>query len=132
MCILFGEREGIRYFLLLHRCLNWEGWEFVKGGVDKGEEPEEAAGREIAEETGLVKTMLVKKIPGRFGWSAGGKKYSYSVLVFRAGMDERVKLQAEPVKEHDAFEWVPENEVMKRLQYGNTKELFGKLQKEVF
>jgi len=33
-------REG--KFLILRRVRNWKGWEFPKGGIDKGEEEEDA------------------------------------------------------------------------------------------
>lgn len=124
MCVIFAEAGGERKFLLLHRVLKWSGWEFVKGGIDKGETAEEAGKREIREEAGLSRVELVKALEGKNEWQAKGVRYSYSVLLFRSDGDEEVKLQASPVKEHDAFEWVPERRVRKMLKYENTKRVF--------
>ena len=49
-------------FLLLHRVLNWSGWEFAKGGIEKGENIESAIKRELFEETGIPRFELISKI----------------------------------------------------------------------
>lgn len=126
MCVIFAERAGARQFLLLHRVLNWSGWEFVKGGIDKGETAEEAGRREIKEEAGLKKLELIGALEGKHGWDAKGAHYDYSVLLFRADMGEKVKLQAYPVKEHDKFGWVAQGKVRGMLEYENTRAAFAK------
>lgn len=48
-----GEGEG-----------NW--WQMPQGGLDEGEEPYEAALRELYEETSVKKTSLIREAPGWF------------------------------------------------------------------
>ena len=151
MCILFAEPEeegaggeygrggggraecgsdetpsggGERHFLLLHRALNWRGWEFVKGGIDAGENVEDAGMREIKEEVGVESVQLQKKLKQKHKWLAEGVHYDYEVLLFSADMGEKVKLQTSPVKEHDKYEWVPQARARARLHYENAKKVF--------
>ncbi|MFH1225011.1 MAG: NUDIX domain-containing protein [Candidatus Diapherotrites archaeon] len=128
MCIVFAEpvAGGERQFLLLHRVLNWSGWEFVKGGIDKGETAAEAGKREIKEEAGLGKAEFVKALEGKHEWDAKGVHYDYSVLIFRADADEKVRLQIKPVKEHDKFGWVHPKDAMAMLKYENARIVFAK------
>ena len=52
--IVFSKSGQNNFFLLLHRCLNWSGWEFVKGGIEGSEAPEQAVMREIEEERNII------------------------------------------------------------------------------
>ncbi len=57
------EKDGI-FFLVLHRVLNWKGWEFPKGGIEKTDSVDEIAlRREIKEETGLTNIRIIIKLP---------------------------------------------------------------------
>ncbi len=123
--IVYSENDGKRYFLLLHRVLNWEGWEFPKGGVEEGEKPGEAVLREVSEETGLKQLKLVGKIPGKLEWAAADVKYIYDVFLIEGNLDEEVKLQ-EGIREHDSFEWVEEEKVIGILTHEENKENFRK------
>jgi putative (di)nucleoside polyphosphate hydrolase len=40
-----------------------EGWQMPQGGIDKGEEPHKAALRELKEETGTDKAMIIAEMP---------------------------------------------------------------------
>ena len=46
-------------YLLLKRKKHWKGWEFPKGGVEKGETERETLLRELKEECGL-KILKIK------------------------------------------------------------------------
>jgi len=121
--------EGIVYcgrgssFLLLHRILNWKGWEFPKGGIEEGEDREAALLREIREETGLENIRALKKLPEKKEWLAGGIKYSYDVFLAEAESEQPAKLDG---VEHDAFCWCPPEEVLGRLEHENSKVFFRK------
>ena len=78
-------------YLILKRKLHWNGFEFPKGGIEKGETILDAVKRETHEETGLKIEKIInhgikgkyeydKKIPGRENIS--GQTYSlYSAKV---------------------------------------------------
>ncbi|MFH1257109.1 MAG: NUDIX domain-containing protein [Candidatus Diapherotrites archaeon] len=128
--IVFKEENGKRLFLLLHRCLNWSGWEFPKGGIDEGENAEQAVLREISEETALKKISIAKKLPEKVKWSAKGKDYVYAAFLVKAEGNEEVKV-GQKFREHDSFQWVEAEKAMQMLEYENQKELFGKALKEL-
>jgi len=121
--IIFDERDGKRYFLLLHRVLNWAGWEFLKGGIDNGEIPEEALLREVDEETSLGEVQIIVRLPEKFSWTAKDTKYIYIPYVLKGNMDEPVNLEQEII-EHDKFKWVAEEEVESFLTHMDNKKVF--------
>lgn len=121
--ILFDQKESEFFFLLLHRKLNWRGWEFVKGGIEEGEEAKEAVLREIEEETGLKDVELIKKVAGPVEWRAKDTKYIYNIFLLKADKSHPVKL-ASDIVEHDGFEWVQEKRVSKMLTHSDNKEVF--------
>lgn len=56
-------------YLLLHRTLHWQGWEFPKAGLEKGENDEKAIKRELKEETGLKPIKILDlKVDGKFDY----------------------------------------------------------------
>ena len=64
-------KKGFVY-LMLKRKLHWKGWEFPKGGLEKGEDCEEAVLREVKEETGK-KPFNIKKfnLSGKYKYKKG-------------------------------------------------------------
>ena len=55
-------------------------WTFAKGGADKGESPEEAALREVEEETG-IKGNIISEIPGHYNSTNSSNKYFLMVVL---------------------------------------------------
>ena len=105
---VYDHPERGRIFLLL-RCYNY--WDFPKGGVNKGEEPIDAALRELKEETTLESADFkwgksFRETPAY----AGGKVARYYVgLVDRTDVD----LPVNPLlgrAEHHEFRWVTAKE----------------------
>ncbi len=104
--------------LLCKRKNSIDSWQFPQGGIDENETPEQAAVRELKEETSIVNVKLIKTL--NFGvrynfppeiaekLSYGGKHYigqeMYWSLFFFEGEDREINLQtAEP--EFDTFCW---------------------------
>lgn len=94
-----------------------EGWQFPQGGVDKGEELESAARRELAEETGVcsVRTlartpdwMVYDYPPGMAGSKAArgwkGQKQVWFAFRFE-GQEHEIDLNADKHVEFDAWRW---------------------------
>ena len=115
-------------FLLLHRKLNWKGWEYPKGGIEEGESHEEAIKRELWEETGLEKYELIGKISEfEFVDRARNKKGHTHNYLLRVPSTAVVKLNNEHVLdkevviEHDDFKWCLPKEAIKLLTHKDMK-----------
>lgn len=61
--VFHRDEDGCRFLLVLSRLTKRPLWEFPKGGVDTGESLEEAALRELHEETGLTRDDI-RLVPG--------------------------------------------------------------------
>ena len=123
--IIFDKIGQNYHFLLLHRKLNWSGWEFVKGGIEKGEIPTKAVLREIKEETGLENVDIVRKVVGPIEWLARDTKYIYNVFLVKADKKKTLTL-ATDIVEHDDFKWVEEKQVLQMLTHNDNKDVFNK------
>ena len=101
----------------LGKRIGAEAWQFPQGGIDEGENPEEALYRELHEETGLIKDKvtiitvskkwLVYHIPHVYQRS--NKKYDGAMqkwfLLRLTGANEDINLNAVNQAEFDAWKW---------------------------
>ncbi len=94
-------------------------WGLPKGTPDEGESLEEAAVREVAEETGL-RVEIVDKIGVVDYWFARNgvryHKWVHHYLMRATGGDV-----TEHDWEHDRVEWVPAEKATKRLTFENDR-----------
>lgn len=125
VAIIFSGHDSQRVFLLLRRCLNWRGWEFVKGGIEENENSADAVKREIAEETGIGEVSLIKKLPGKNTWSAKGADYIYETFIVRVPYTANIKL-AKGIREHDDYKWCSAGEAFALLTHGNSRDAMRK------
>ena len=99
-------------------------WSLPKGHIEDGETPEEAALREVQEETGIV--SVIEKSLGviDFWFMAGGKRIHKTVhhYLFR----ENGGLLAAQVSEVDEVAWFPLAEIVDRLAYPDEKKLIAR------
>lgn len=87
-------------------------WDFPKGKIETGEDPQTAAQREVGEETGLVHTQIVKALPSTFHtYPLRGEKILKRTYWF--SMHSTAADQLKPQFEEDIEEtrWVPMAEV---------------------
>jgi len=120
-----GER-----FLLLHRVLNWKGWEYPKGGIEEGEEKEGTVGRELFEETSLTKFEMIGKV-GEFDFFDKKRGFTTTMTNFlvRVSSNSKVSLEENQVVdengkkiiEHDDYKWCQPQEAIKLLTHEDTK-----------
>ncbi len=106
--------------VLLLRKGNERRWCLPKGGVEEGEGPEDAARREIREETGLYCTLVghVLDIRYQYYWPAESVNYDKTVKYYLAEVvGGSVKL--EPI--FDGYRWCSEKEALRLLHYENDK-----------
>src|SRR5688572_12521661 len=97
------NKEGLVF--VGKRISGAEAWQMPQGGIDPGESPEQAARRELAEETGIVKAELVAEtkgwldyklppelIPTLWGGRYGGQRQKWFLLRFE-GEDSDVNIR---------------------------------------
>ena len=97
------------------RCTG--AWEVVHGRIEEGERPEDAAQREVAEETGLPLARLYNVTCHPFYLHRVG--VVQIAVVFAAFVDDR----RAPIlgSEHDLAEWVPVEEAYERLAWPRSR-----------
>lgn len=105
--VIIRNNEG--KFLVLRRSQGVrfapDQWEFVNGSIDTDESAEEAAVREVAEETGMVITedQLVAGPVHELHDSDG----RWVVIPFRVSASGDVRISSE----HQSYKWVTEDEI---------------------
>ncbi|MEL7490614.1 MAG: RNA pyrophosphohydrolase [Pseudomonadota bacterium] len=88
-------------------------WQMPQGGVDKGEDIEAAAFRELQEETGVTSARLLAVTPGwlpydfppgykKKNWK--GQRQKWAVMRFE-GEDSEIDLEADDYQEFDDWRW---------------------------
>jgi ADP-ribose pyrophosphatase YjhB (NUDIX family) len=99
-------------------------WSLPKGHIEAGETPEEAALREVAEETGIQSEIEKSLGIIDFWFMAGGKRIHKTVhhYLFR----ESGGLLAAQESEVDEVAWFPLNEIIDKLAYPDEKKLIAR------
>jgi 8-oxo-dGTP pyrophosphatase MutT (NUDIX family) len=132
--IVYKKKSGRILYLLLKRKKHWKGWEFPKGGIEKGESELQAVKREVKEETSLKAIKIKnyhkkgeyrykKMMRDRPGFS--GQTYSlYSAEVARG----KIKIDK---KEHSGFKWASYEKALKLLTWKDQRECLKIANKEL-
>jgi ADP-ribose pyrophosphatase YjhB (NUDIX family) len=99
-------------------------WSLPKGHIEEGETPEDAAIREVAEETGITSEITKSLGVIDFWFMAGGKRIHKTVhhFIFR---EAGGTLQAQ-VTEVDEVAWFPLAEIVEKLAYPDEKKLIAR------
>jgi 8-oxo-dGTP pyrophosphatase MutT (NUDIX family) len=93
-----------------------------KGHIEKGERPEEAAAREVREETG-VEGELVQKLGDIKYWYVRDGERIFKVVSFFLFRYRSGSLRDFQRSEVDGAEWLPLDEAPKRLAYRGEKQM---------
>lgn len=96
-------------------------WSLPKGHIEAGETPEEAALREVQEETGIQPTIAKSLGVIDFWFMAEGKRIHKTVHHFLFA-EKSGKLQAQ-LSEVDDVKWFPLDEIAKTLAYPDERKL---------
>jgi len=99
-------------------------WSLPKGHIETGETPEEAAIREVAEETGIQSEILRELGVIDFWFMAGGKRIHKTVHHYL--FKEVGGKLAPQVTEVDEVRWFPLNEIVDRLAYPDERKLIAR------
>jgi len=99
-------------------------WSLPKGHIEEGETPEQAALREVAEETGIESAIERSLGVIDFWFMAGGKRIHKTVhhYLFR----ETGGVLAPQESEVDEVGWFPLAEIVERLAYPDEKKLIAR------
>lgn len=118
--ILYRRTPQGRLYLLLH--YRQGHWSFPKGQIEPGEEPEEAARRELLEETQIDQVRI---LPGfraetEYTFDEGSGPVHKHVTYFLGETDEeRVQLSGE----HLDYRWLGYEDALKQLTYEDGRRL---------
>ena len=124
--VIIDDSTGVRRVLLVHRP-GYDDWSFPKGKLEAGETVEQAAIREVKEETGLTCRIIRELAITRYRYRthARGRLRPKSVHYFlMERVSRRVKV---PVEEVDTAEWFEIEEAAQTLTYAQDKKLLDLL-----
>lgn len=117
--IIFRKEKEKIYYLILHYELGH--WGFAKGHIENGEDEITALKREIEEETKIKSIRLIDNFSQKIKYSYGN--VSKTVVFY---LTETRESEVTLSEEHIDFEWLPYEGALKRITYGNTKNVFKK------
>ena len=121
--VVFRKDKEIKY-LIIHYHFKADYWDFPRGNIEKGETEQQAALREIAEETG-AHVQFLPEFKAKVNWyyKRDGDTVFKEVIFFLAEtMEETVTLS----KEHIGYAWLNYEQALKKLTYNNAKEVLEK------
>jgi len=99
-------------------------WSLPKGHIEDGETPEQAALREVAEETGIKSEITRSLGVIDFWFMASGKRIHKTVHHFL--FTEVGGKLAPQVTEVDEVAWIPIDEIVSKLAYPDERKLIAK------
>jgi 8-oxo-dGTP pyrophosphatase MutT (NUDIX family) len=103
-------------------------WALPKGNINEGEDPAQAALREVAEETGVTARLGEKLGDVRYVYTWAGERIfkvvSFFLVYYESG--ELGELPAETRHEVDEVRWLPLEEGPKLLAYRGEREMVKK------
>lgn len=124
--IIIFKKEGKELlFLILKRIPQTGGfWQPITGGVEEKETFEEAAIREIGEETGIINEINLIDIGYSFKFFDHGENHFEKVFGAEVKPETKIVIS----EEHTEFKWVSGQVAIDQfLKYENNKEGFRKL-----
>ena len=124
--VVFGQEDGQRKYLLLHYVSGH--WDFPKGKLEEGETKEQAARRELQEETGIEEVDIIPGFQDSLAYMFTGRsgKKIHKTVTFFAGQT-RIK-DIILSREHKGFAWLPFEKAVAQVTYKNAKELLEKVE----
>lgn len=127
--VLFRDEAGKKMFLLLHYPSGH--WDFVKGRIEKDEQPKEAAVREAREETGITDIEFVDGYEERiqYSYQYDGKTVRKEVIFFLAKTNTSAITLSD---EHLNSTWLEFDDAYRKITYQNARNLLAKSKTLVF
>ncbi|MDD5732065.1 MAG: NUDIX domain-containing protein [Patescibacteria group bacterium] len=129
--IIYRKEQDKTYFIIVKSF--WDKWTFPKGEVEEGETWQEAAVREIQEETGIKEAEILGEI-GEIKYTDKSKETAIkkSVHFYLVKTDQvDIKTKSDDQTHIKEVRWVEKDEVLKMLSYDNLIDLFKKAVEEI-
>ena len=120
--VLRRSKEGIKYLILHYEAKHWD---FPKGKLEPNETEEEAAKREIKEETGIDDVQFAEGFKQKISYfyRKNDEIIHKEVVVFLAETkNEAIKLSFE----HVGYVWMGYENAYNKLTFNNSKEVLKK------
>ena len=121
--ILFNDNGNVRQYLLLNYPTGH--WDFIKGGMEDGENPRQTSIREAKEETGITDIEFIDGYEEKieYFFRANNHDIHKKVIFFLAKTNSiNIKLS----HEHLNFIWLDYENALKKLTYDNAVNLLKK------
>ena len=121
--VFFRSVLSENHFLLLN--YPQKHWDFVKGKIEKNEEPLETARREAEEETGIIDFEFIDGFEEHVEYDFRFKNEDIhkKVIFFLAKTDEKkIRLS----HEHSGYIWLEYNDALKKTTFENAKNILSK------
>lgn len=127
--VLYCEKQDVKSFLLLHYPSGH--WDFIKGRIEKNEQPREAAIREAREETGITDIEFIDGFEEKiqYAYQFDGRTIKKQVIFFLAKTDT---MDVSLSDEHLDFAWLEFDAAFAKTTFQNAKDLLKKSKSLVF
>lgn len=127
--IIFRNEDGEIKFLLIKNL--YDKWTFPKGKVEEGETWQEAAVREIQEETGISEAEILGEVGEvRFTDKSGDEAIKKNVHFYLVKTDQKETV-VDPKAHVKEIAWMREEDALNSLGYPNLADLFKKATEDI-
>jgi bis(5'-nucleosidyl)-tetraphosphatase len=120
--VILFRRQPQREYLVLNYGSHWD---FPKGHMEAGEDPQTTARRELQEETGVCDARFTPGFEERmhYFYRKAGEDMRKVVIYFLA---ETAARDVTLSHEHCGYLWLPYEETLERLTFKNARDLLTK------
>ena len=117
------------HFLLIRD--SYRNWGFPKGHLEDGECAEDAALREVAEETGLGALTLLAELPTIDWWFRFRGRLIHKVCHFYLMRTAQLETEPQRAEGITACRWLPFEEAVRLISYENAREVLERAHDEL-
>jgi len=127
--IIYRVENGKNFFIIVKNP--YDKWTFPKGKVEEGETWQEAAVREIQEETGITEAEILGEVGEIKFTDKSGEEVIKKSVHFYLIRTTQVNTIINPEAHIKEIKWVEEGEVLNHLDYPNLVDLFKKAVEDI-
>lgn len=118
------KKKGNQYLWLVIKPAGKEEWRLPKGHIEKDEAEEDAALREVEEETGIRARIISRLGEISYFYTLFGRHQFKRVTFFLMEVIEEGKLESD--SEVEEILWLPFSEAYQRLTFKKEKEILAR------